>query len=762
MKKLISLVALIAIWTSILFSQAPLNFKYQGVARDANGQIVRNKTISLKLSILENSATGPLRFAETHKVTTSDLGIFNLHIGAGNIQVGSMNSISWQDKNQFLKVELDINGGSNYIEMGTSQFLSVPYALHASTVENNNDADADPSNEIQQLGLNGDTLSLTKSNSIRLNNFKSPWREVSLGIAYDKGIVYADEHQVDVSMRVGNNTPTRTQMLPNEIMVDYSNLDGSVSSLKGNQLRIYNMNPSNRHSELTLDSLEYFRAGVGLLYDSRSVLDPESLRLEFGSAASQIAAGSLIQTTGLHNSILYSNALRVEEILSPSDIFTRFSLEPDSLTLWNSTKWKNAWLGTESVKGNGGLHLYSGGNDRPIALLGDSDPSNFFGAPPEGGLFLFDKTGNTKASIGSNNGSGQMLLQNKDSYSGAGDGSFGAGVLSSFGSFNILTTKFLAGVNQNSGYLNIYGEYPSGQLSELYSKAGMKVNPGGLGNVYSDGWFNIKYPGTDMYSTQMNYLGVQLFDSLGTSAASITRDLIFPQIGYLQAYGENTSLNFYAGANWENGNTSGGFASVCDNNGNFRAGMEVDASNSGRLFANGYNGTQNFLAGYNFFTGNVNTGSATVADENGIHKAGMYIDPAGNGVLFADLKNFRVKHPVDHTKEIWYASLEGPEAGAYIRGTASLIHGEAIVSYPEHFLQIANTSSMTVTLTPLFADTYGLAVVEKMQSGFKVKELKSGNGNFSFDWEVKCVRIGYEEFKVVRETMNPQTTSSMK
>ena len=57
---------------------------------------------------------------------------------------------------------------------------------------------------------------------------------------------------------------------------------------------------------------------------------------------------------------------------------------------------------------------------------------------------------------------------------------------------------------------------------------------------------------------------------------------------------------------------------------------------------------------------------------------------------------------------------------------------------------------MTVSITPLSADSEGIAVVEKTNSGFKVKELRRGTGNYQFDWEVKCIRKGYEDYKVIR------------
>ena len=144
-------------------------------------------------------------------------------------------------------------------------------------------------------------------------------------------------------------------------------------------------------------------------------------------------------------------------------------------------------------------------------------------------------------------------------------------------------------------------------------------------------------------------------------------------------------------------------------------------------------------------------GYVAVYNSSGGIRSGMYVSPEGLGVVFSDVKNFRMDHPTKANKEIWYASLEGPEAAAYERGTASLENGEIFVEFTEHFGLVGNPKTMTVILTPLSSETYGLAVVEKTASGFKVKELMGGKGNFQFDWEVKAVRKGYENFRVIRD-----------
>lgn len=129
---------------------------------------------------------------------------------------------------------------------------------------------------------------------------------------------------------------------------------------------------------------------------------------------------------------------------------------------------------------------------------------------------------------------------------------------------------------------------------------------------------------------------------------------------------------------------------------------------------------------------------------------GIFRNASGQSVIQAAMKNFVMDHPTDPSKEIWYACIEGPEAAAYTRGTASLVNGEAYIKFSEDFHLILNPETMTVQLTPLSEDSEGLAVVERTADGVRVKELRKGKGNYKFDWEVKAVRKGYEDFKPVR------------
>src|SRR5690349_20020662 len=108
--------------------QAPQSFKYQSIARDADGKPIADSPISLRLSIRDLTANGTILYRETHLIATNAFGLFTLSVGGGAAVVGSFASIPWGTGAKFLEVEADLSGGSNYISMCTSQLLSVPYA----------------------------------------------------------------------------------------------------------------------------------------------------------------------------------------------------------------------------------------------------------------------------------------------------------------------------------------------------------------------------------------------------------------------------------------------------------------------------------------------------------------------------------------------------------------------------------------------------------------------------------------------------------
>jgi hypothetical protein len=117
---------------SQLNAQVPQAFNYQAVARDASGNILANQVIGLKLIIHQSSASGTIVYSETHAPTTNQFGLFTVSLGQGTVVTGTIGSIAWSSGNYWLEAQMDPAGGTVYTSMGSSQLLSVPYAMYAS------------------------------------------------------------------------------------------------------------------------------------------------------------------------------------------------------------------------------------------------------------------------------------------------------------------------------------------------------------------------------------------------------------------------------------------------------------------------------------------------------------------------------------------------------------------------------------------------------------------------------------------------------
>jgi hypothetical protein len=114
-----------------LQAQAPRKFSYQAVVRDAAGNLVINRPVGIRFTILRGSATGIAVFAETHRPTTNNDGLASVEIGGGSALFNGIGNIDWALGPYYLKTEIDPNGATAYNIVGTNQLLSVPYALYA-------------------------------------------------------------------------------------------------------------------------------------------------------------------------------------------------------------------------------------------------------------------------------------------------------------------------------------------------------------------------------------------------------------------------------------------------------------------------------------------------------------------------------------------------------------------------------------------------------------------------------------------------------
>jgi hypothetical protein len=195
MKRIFTILAAV-LMTATVWGQSPEKMSYQAVIRNSSNALVTSANVGMQISILQGSATGTAVYTETLTPTTNANGLVSIEIGGG----AGFSTIDWANGPYFIKTETDPTGGTSYTITGTSQLLSVPYALHAKTAEsitgsiteidpvylssvasgitgidttcwsNKLDSEIDGSitNEIQILTISNDTIFLTNGNFVKL------------------------------------------------------------------------------------------------------------------------------------------------------------------------------------------------------------------------------------------------------------------------------------------------------------------------------------------------------------------------------------------------------------------------------------------------------------------------------------------------------------------------------------------------------------------------------------------------------------------
>ncbi|WP_282049087.1 hypothetical protein [Maribacter aquivivus] len=161
-----------------VFSQVPENISYQAVIRTSDGSILANAPIGLRISVIQESASGLRVYEESHVPITNDNGLVSIHIGTGLVSIGNFAQIDWSNGPFYLETEMDLNGGSDYTVTGLTELLSVPYALHAKTASalvssegeyllKSKIISVESSRDIIQNDI-GNTIECTNSASLRL------------------------------------------------------------------------------------------------------------------------------------------------------------------------------------------------------------------------------------------------------------------------------------------------------------------------------------------------------------------------------------------------------------------------------------------------------------------------------------------------------------------------------------------------------------------------------------------------------------------
>jgi len=188
--------------TASVFAQSPEKMSYQAVIRDSDDNLVVNTSVGMQISILEGSASGTEVYVERQFPTTNNNGLVSIEIGSSDATIvsGDFTTIDWSTGIYFIKTETDLNGGSSYTITGTSQLLSVPYAMHAKTAEtvSGGITETDP------VYTNSEAANITATDITNLGNLSG----VNTGDQDISGIQINEQAIQDTASQIRADIPT--------------------------------------------------------------------------------------------------------------------------------------------------------------------------------------------------------------------------------------------------------------------------------------------------------------------------------------------------------------------------------------------------------------------------------------------------------------------------------------------------------------------------------------------------------------------------
>ena len=337
MKKII-LFFFFAIFFNTLYSQSPNNFTYQSVVRDASGKLMSNKEISFRISILKSSQNGSNVYSEEHGVITNTNGLATMIIGKG-LSADEMDTIDWSDGPYYLKVEVDPEGGFNYIAEDTTQLLSVPYALYSNS--------------------SGTTLTITGQDYLTISNNEITVNKVDLNDDVE-GVLPVENGGTGSSTApmVGVITAADAASARNVLGLSTVASSGSYNDLTDKLTAGTNIDITNGVISST-DTNTTYTAGTGISIDgsnaiSTTVTDTDTVR-SVTAGGNTLADGETLAFTAGSNVTITENSGAVT--ISSTDTNTTYSVGDGGLTqnnFTNALKSKLDGLNTPAIYDNSG------------------------------------------------------------------------------------------------------------------------------------------------------------------------------------------------------------------------------------------------------------------------------------------------------------------------------------------------------------------------------------------------------------------------
>jgi hypothetical protein len=303
------------------FSQTiPPGIHYQAVARDNSGRELSEEEIDVRFSIISGNSLGPVVYQELHsKKTTSKFGVFSLIIGRGEVTGGTVSNLSqvnWESGNFFLKVEVKFE--NDFVDMGTIQFMAVPYALFA--LKSLEPGPQGPRGEIGPAGPQG--IQGIKGDQGVKGDTGPQGQQGIQGMKGDPGDPASDKQTLsfdgsNLSITGGNTVNLSLLNVTQQLSI----LGDTLSISGGNKVGL-----PNQIQDLTLDinnKLRITKNPLASEIDLSRFLDNTNQTLTFNSGTNNlsISAGNAVDLTPMKQDLtLTGNTLSITNKLSPAAI----------------------------------------------------------------------------------------------------------------------------------------------------------------------------------------------------------------------------------------------------------------------------------------------------------------------------------------------------------------------------------------------------------------------------------------------------------
>ena len=297
-------------------AQSPQQFNYQGVARDNGGNVLANQNIGLQFTLHSTSATGPIVYQEIQFTITNGFGLFNVKVGNGAVVSGNISTINWGGNSYYLQVEMDATGGAVYQNMGTSELLSVPYALYAEesgtgTFTALADADSDTRIQVEE-STDEDIIRFDMEGTefFRMDNGRLEVLNTGMSVFIGEGAGASDDlsnnnnvfvgHQAGYSNTTGNNNTASGSISLRSNTTGYSNTASGCFSLFSNTTGFLNTASGYESLFSNTSGLYNTASGYESLFSNTSGL--------YNTASGYLSLGT--NTTGNQNTASGSGSLQ--------------------------------------------------------------------------------------------------------------------------------------------------------------------------------------------------------------------------------------------------------------------------------------------------------------------------------------------------------------------------------------------------------------------------------------------------------------------